>query len=160
MVTCPRCGTENRPGTAICDECGLVLVENSIATHVIDESPVGRNVDWGTHTFGSGTDLLLHIGEDRTTLQVALSSQKELIFGRWSPDFTPDVDLTAYSGQERGVSRKHARIMLIDDKLYIEDLGSANGTFINEGRLSSGERRMLSDGSEVFFGRLKVQFYY
>lgn len=34
-----------------------------------------------------------------------------------------------------GVSRKHAKIYKEGDKVFIEDLGSSNGTFINEKKI-------------------------
>ncbi|MEX1100235.1 MAG: FHA domain-containing protein [Bacteriovoracaceae bacterium] len=38
-----------------------------------------------------------------------------------------------------GVSRKHARIYKLGDKVMIEDLGSANGTFINNEKIQKAE---------------------
>jgi|GEM_PF-2529724 len=44
------------------------------------------------------------------------------------------------------VSRKHAQIALRKEKLYIEDLGSSNGTFVNNERIKSCE---LRNGDEL-----------
>ncbi len=48
------------------------------------------------------------------------------------------------------VSRRHAVIRQIDDGLAIEDLGSKNGTFINERRIDGIVQ--LGEGDRVRFG--------
>lgn len=50
----------------------------------------------------------------------------------------------------RVVSRKHARLSLRRGKLVVEDLGSANGTFVNGERVT--ERRVVPDGSRLQLG--------
>ncbi|MDZ7825928.1 MAG: FHA domain-containing protein [Gammaproteobacteria bacterium] len=47
------------------------------------------------------------------------------------------------------VSRRHARLWLEDGNLMVEDLGSANGTFVNGVRISSRVR--LDPGDQVSF---------
>ncbi|MBN1334483.1 MAG: FHA domain-containing protein [Deltaproteobacteria bacterium] len=52
---------------------------------------------------------------------------------------------------DAGVSRQHARIVLHEGALWIQDLGSRNGVFVNEApvvgqqRLASGDRIVLGD---------------
>src|SRR5690349_18341015 len=48
-------------------------------------------------------------------------------------------------------SRRHARIWLEDDTCWVEDLGSANGTWVNGKRLGDG-RVALSGGDTVSIG--------
>lgn len=49
------------------------------------------------------------------------------------------------------VSRRHARIRVIDETLAVEDLGSTNGTFVN-GRMISA-LTPLEPGDRVGFGK-------
>jgi diguanylate cyclase (GGDEF)-like protein len=57
-----------------------------------------------------------------------------------------------------GVSRRHARFLLTGDKVVVEDLGSRNGTFVNEVRvltpvqLREGDRIRLGLLAQVLFG--------
>ncbi len=53
------------------------------------------------------------------------------------------------------VSRLHARIEMRDDGVYIEDLGSRNGTTVN-GELSEGQR--LAAGDEIGIGAASIIF--
>ncbi len=49
------------------------------------------------------------------------------------------------------VSRRHARLMMQENAYVIEDLGSSNGTFVNEDRLIG--RRALKHGDQVRLGQ-------
>jgi pSer/pThr/pTyr-binding forkhead associated (FHA) protein len=53
------------------------------------------------------------------------------------------------------ISRRHARFMLEDGMVWIQDLRSANGTFVNGERLTGGCR--LFHGDEVSFDNLRFQ---
>jgi S-DNA-T family DNA segregation ATPase FtsK/SpoIIIE len=53
------------------------------------------------------------------------------------------------------VSRLHARIEMRDDGVYVEDLGSRNGTTVN-GVLSEGQR--LAAGDELGIGAASIIF--
>ena len=49
---------------------------------------------------------------------------------------------------EPGVSRKHAEIGRTDSGIYVRDLGSTNGTFVNNEGLGTSQR-LLKDGDEI-----------
>ncbi len=68
-----------------------------------------------------------------------------------------DIDLTPYGAMDRGVSRLHAQLELKDNKLYITDLNSTNGTYLNASRIEPFEARVLHKGDDVILGRLAVQ---
>jgi pSer/pThr/pTyr-binding forkhead associated (FHA) protein len=53
------------------------------------------------------------------------------------------------------VSRRHARILVERGRAYIEDLGSANGTFVNQARLNG--RALLFPGDHVFVGTCEIE---
>jgi hypothetical protein len=54
--------------------------------------------------------------------------------------------------KELKVSRFHAELTAAGDRLEVMDLGSTNGTFVNEERLAPREPRALAPGDEVRFG--------
>lgn len=135
-------------------------MDNRITTHRIENPEQSVRVEWGTHSFVAGSHLTLRIGDDRKPLRVNLLKRTELIIGRSTPDFIADIDLSPFDAISLGVSRSHGKLIVADGKLYIEDTGSANGTYVNGTRIAKGERSMLRDGNEVTLGRLKVQFFY
>ncbi len=84
----------------------------------------------------------------------------ESLIGRWDADsgIFPDVDLDQ-DDPEAKISRRHARILLVNNQYLIEDLGSTNGTFINRGpRLTPGSRQPLNSGDEIIVGKTFLKF--
>jgi pSer/pThr/pTyr-binding forkhead associated (FHA) protein len=49
------------------------------------------------------------------------------------------------------VSRCHAEVLVVGDQVFVEDLGSKNGTFVNGDRI--GERRELNTGDRLRLSR-------
>lgn len=54
------------------------------------------------------------------------------------------------------VSRRHARVVVADGKVKLEDLGSKNGTLLNGKRISGSH--FLADGDEIEIGRQTMVF--
>src|SRR6202041_1870447 len=70
-----------------------------------------------------------------------IATDKQIIVGRSS-----DLDMVLV---EDMVSRKHARIAMQNDQIWIEDLGSTNGTFVNGEKI---KRARLKEGDRVLIG--------
>lgn len=62
-----------------------------------------------------------------------------------------------YILQDRGISRMHAKIMEKADGIYLLDLNSTNGTYLNGEMIKSGEDYKLEEGDMVAFA--KSEFY-
>lgn len=56
------------------------------------------------------------------------------------------------------VSRIHARILVENREVYLEDLNSTNGTFKNGLRLQPYEKRRLEEGDEIKCGTVELVF--
>jgi pSer/pThr/pTyr-binding forkhead associated (FHA) protein len=52
------------------------------------------------------------------------------------------------------ISRFHAKIVVSTESVEIFDLGSTNGTFVNESRLEPNQAHRLQPGDEIRFGDL------
>lgn len=70
-----------------------------------------------------------------------LRMNREIIIGRSS-----DLDMVLV---EDMVSRRHAKISTADGEVYIEDMGSTNGTFVNGEKVS---RSRLQEGDRILVG--------
>lgn len=69
----------------------------------------------------------------------------------------PDIDLGAHGGYDAGVSRRHAILNWRHGAYYVEDLASANGTFVNEHQVAASEQAKLHNGDELRCGMLALR---
>lgn len=74
--------------------------------------------------------------------------QASVLIGR-----TAECDVILY---EAGVSRKHAQIVVEDSAIFIEDLGSSNGTRVN-GQAIAG-KQALKEGDSISMGPVVFNF--
>ena len=81
---------------------------------------------------------------------------EKIVVGRTMDNEVVEFDLTPYDAYHYGVSRRHALLTLLEGYLYIEDLGSTNGTRINGFQLTSKQKYRLRDGDEIEFARLRM----
>mgnify|MGYP001085235873 CR=1 FL=1 len=70
--------------------------------------------------------------------------------------YVPDVDLAPFGAQQRGISRRHAAIVRRQGAIYVVDLGSMNGTFVNNKRLSPQSAHILADGDRLSLANLHM----
>lgn len=56
------------------------------------------------------------------------------------------------------ISREHAAIIAKNDTIYIKDLNSLNGTFINGYKLIPNAETEIKDGQEIMFANLKYTY--
>ncbi len=104
------------------------------------------------------TAQLVHI---RTNTVVELPSSLSVIhIGKPNERIPPDVDVSGFPDSEV-VSRVHADIRSEAGIYYIEDVGSSNGTYINNIPLPMGNRHRLRSGDRIALGKGdKVSFLF
>lgn len=66
-------------------------------------------------------------------------------------------DLTPYKANERGVSRVHCQLTLDNNRLYITDLASTNGTYLNGERLEANKPAIVEKRNIISLGRLPIK---
>ncbi len=93
---------------------------------------------------------LLHI-QTNTTLEIPPQLQIVHI-GKPNDQIPPDIDVSGFPSAEV-VSRIHANIRVEGESYYIEDIGSANGTYINHNVLPKGNRHLLRAGDRIGLGK-------
>ncbi len=72
--------------------------------------------------------------------------------GKPNETIKPDLDVSGLPCSEV-VSRIHANIRVEAENYYIEDIGSANGTYINHNVLAKGNRHLLRSGDRISLGK-------
>ncbi|MCX6129877.1 MAG: GGDEF domain-containing protein [Proteobacteria bacterium] len=75
--------------------------------------------------------------------------QKETVVGR-----SPTVEIVV---NEQSVSRAHAQCQQQDDDIYVADLGSSNGTYVNDKKITG--RQILRDGDIIRLGNIVFKFF-
>ncbi len=96
------------------------------------------------------TARLLHV---QTNLKIELPQNLSLIhLGKPNDRVPPDIDVSGFPNSEI-VSRIHADIRIEGDAYYVEDVGSSNGTYINNMPLPMGNRHRLRPGDRISLGK-------
>jgi pSer/pThr/pTyr-binding forkhead associated (FHA) protein len=162
MVTkCPNCGRENREEERVCVYCGTLLdAKPKSTTRSLDDTDYEEGAPkWGVARVGPGMILRLDAADTQQHFNFDVEHLDSITLGRLNPDTgeRPDVDLTATIAQDRGVSRNHAFIKLLEGALYVIDNNSANGTYVNGQKLVAQKPRIIRDGDDIRLGRLVVR---
>jgi pSer/pThr/pTyr-binding forkhead associated (FHA) protein len=164
MIKCSDCGTSQEEGTLFCSECGgFLLVEAGENTAVLpfsefaDRPPPPPLTEEALTPINKPKEILLVVPGSRRRFELVV--QNEIHVGRASVDFVPEVDLTDDEGAEKGVSRLHAKIQVVQEGIMLIDLDSTNGTLLNNYRLSPHEPYPLHSGDEIRFGDLLVHLF-
>jgi DNA-binding winged helix-turn-helix (wHTH) protein len=82
---------------------------------------------------------------------VVISGARRIALGEGENVLGRDTDVSVCLDSST-VSRRHARIMITGDRATLEDLGSKNGTFVNEQRIESVT--FLKDGDQILVGSI------
>jgi pSer/pThr/pTyr-binding forkhead associated (FHA) protein len=128
-IQCPVCRTHNPPGVVYCVECGLVFsTSDQLPGDVFSAPPVRPPclID------EAGREQYLRPGENTV--------------GREG-----DVLLT-----DPRCSRRHAKIYYEQDRIFLEDVGSTNGTQVNGEPLPPNQRIELKDGDKISFAGFEM----
>ncbi len=108
----------------------------------VDKTVIGVAVS--AENASSSAESIRLIAADGTEFELS----GEMSIGR-----SDDCDITVNDSR---VSRKHARIAVENGKVVLEDLGSANGTYINGQRLEGQQE--LSSGDGIAFDNAQFTF--
>jgi hypothetical protein len=112
----------------------------------------------GTASLRNYSEVLLLIGGAVARLMVR---QDQIYFlGRFPNPLEDQVDLNPFGALQTGVSRVHAKLMMTNDQLYVQDLSSTNGTYLHRRRLKPNEPSLLRKGDELMLARMRISIMF
>lgn len=152
-MKCPKCGSDVPAEARFCSVCGAPLHDSS----------------------GDTTTMIPVTADDRGLAELSEAAHEAakdlapgnalLIVNRGPGDsrrFLIDADITSVGRHPEAdifldditVSRHHAKFVRSAGKLYLEDLGSLNGTYVNRTLLDG--RTVLREGDEIQIGKYRA----
>ncbi len=144
MVYCGFCGGRIAYDDVFCAHCGqrqpLAVASAALRT----ARATAKLVVVGTAELDSSFQL------HKESSHIGRSDPHSQIF--------PEVDLSKFDPQTK-ISRRHARIFRKGDVYLVEDLGSINGTVLNDSlRLAPHQPRALESGDKLRLGETTLHF--
>jgi pSer/pThr/pTyr-binding forkhead associated (FHA) protein len=169
-MNCPNCHKQNRPGLLLCEYCGHQLIALSEMSRYKTGALGTIEIPWKPYTPAEepadkpNTGLLheasfitLEVVDSGEKFRVRTQGHISLGRGDKDSDWQPTVDLTPYGAVEKGVSRMHADLFFENDQVFVLELGSANGTRVNGGKVNIGQAQQLLNGDELELGGLHIR---
>lgn len=180
LTPCPHCGESVQSDATFCGNCGQTIDPSQLAEAVASESeasngespaasslsavlpdeeiplPAIPDVDVAPPPIATATQLqtqaasLIHV-QTQTTLELP-QGLTVIHLGKPNEKVPPDVDVSGFANSDV-VSRVHADIRVEEDIYYLEDTGSANGTYVNHTPLAPGNRHRLRSGDRLSLGK-------
>lgn len=163
MIVCHVCQASNYFGTLFCPQCCARVSEdsssptNALSSDKAEELIPAHVPDPSRVPLKSGDAIALRITGNN--VGIPLFGQQEYILGRAEKGqaVIPDIDLNRFGAHDKGVSRLHCHLRFEGAMLLVVDLGSANGTFINEARVFPDHPMTISAGDVLRLGNLKIE---
>ena len=156
-TACLACGFLNVDGAGFCENCGAKLgdalatapqpvVRDSLppAPQPVAAPPIPQSL--GVLSVVGGVSLPIPQGKS-----VILIGREDPVSGIF-----PEIDLDPHGGQDAGVGRRHAQLLVQGGQLLIEDLNSVNGTAVNRQKLIPNQPQPLKAGDEIRLGKMAL----
>lgn len=177
-MLCPNCQHWNEEGANFCEDCGQDLrgaqapgpvsvkptskpVRPATPPGPVIAPPIIGAVPTGFSTTGNGLDDAAPAAPYKgPRLELAATGSifklgDRVVVGREDPRL--QIDLEGYP-DAKFISHHHAQLTRVNDQQYVEDLGSSNGTYVNDRKLASGQIEPLEAGDVIRFGKLEMIF--
>jgi hypothetical protein len=153
-VFCNRCGHRNPPEAQFCSACGAALDVRGDHTITI------AKVDPLQDAPGTADDVLVDLDAlpaDHAVLIVRSGAQAGAMFALTDPvthlGRHPDSEIML---DDITVSRRHADVERTPNGYIARDVGSLNGTYVNQERIDEAP---LHQGDELQIGKFRLVFF-
>lgn len=181
---CQLCGYTNTVDSQFCENCGSKLISNQqnagnksdenrqspimeTATQaeafetindniLLSNTPKEANQSFGINQNIPGKFI---VKNTKTFIPIPQGVQT-ITIGRDDPvsGIFPDINMEPYGAHEAGVGRRHVKLSLLDGEIFIEDLESVNGSFLNREKLYPKKAQPIHNGDELRLGKLVLVY--
>jgi pSer/pThr/pTyr-binding forkhead associated (FHA) protein len=148
-VFCPTCGDRVPAESTSCPSCQSTVIDadrTQVLSRVAHEPVFGQTPESGSTTTRVSTATLMVRSGPQAGERFVLDGDVTRL-GRH-----PDSDISL---DDISVSRRHAEIRHDGDEFVLRDVGSLNGTYVNQRRVDSV---VLQQGDEILVGRFRLLF--
>ncbi len=155
---CPSCQHKVPAEATFCPECGYPLAvraTDATTTH-LERNPITVPLEATEpgHLPLHGNVILQLLPSG---MCITLTLKKPLILGRAAAGNVQDVlDLSGFNALRHGVSRRHCKLERRDNRLFVTDIGSANGTYLNHAPLVPHRPYPVAHGDQLVLGSLHM----
>jgi pSer/pThr/pTyr-binding forkhead associated (FHA) protein len=163
-MVCVACGWSELEGALFCSRCTSPLVKEGRPAAKAAPAPkkaASLLAGQDSRQEKQDTSRLTFVFAD-SGRRVGLALTDRISIGRSDPigGYSPELDLEEHEGAQSGVSRSHAVIERNHLGIVLTDLGSTNGTRLNNFDLPPDLPYALHHGDEIYFGHLLVHVFF
>jgi hypothetical protein len=164
---CPVCETKNELEVIVCGHCGATLndVDSGHKTKTINIQALTPEMirDWSLNEAKEvavpRSGIAFYV--DGYSKPAYIDSKGEFVLGRKTGKTSEMLlDLAPFGAYSLGISKRHAVIRRTGDGYEVLDLGSFNGTWLNEERLVPHTTYPLPSNSYLRLGRMRIFVLY
>jgi FHA domain len=163
---CPVCKNKNELEAIVCGYCGAALddpfIDPGAKTKTTDMQALTPEQirDWVIDK-AAVPDGGIAVYVEGASNPAYIDSNREFVIGRKVGTTSEGLlDLSPSGGYHLGVSRRHAVIRRKEHAYEVVDLGSANGTWLNDERLLPHKPYPLDSGSHLRLGSMRLFVLY
>lgn len=163
---CPACQYRNELEAIVCGRCGATLddpfmdpgakTKTTDMPTLVPESLGGWSIDKATVP---ANGIAVYVEGEFTPTYI--DSRGEFVIGRKVGTTSENLlDLSPLGGYHLGLSRRHAVIRRTEHGYEVLDLGSVNGSWLNDERLIPHKSYPLASGSHLRLGSMRLFVLY
>ena len=166
---CPVCKTTNALEAMVCGHCGATLddplIDSGFRTKTTDMQAVTPEMirEWSLKETKEVAvpDSGIAFYVDGHSMPAYIDPTGEFVVGRKVGTSSEQMlDLAPFGGYSLGLSRRHVVVRRTRDGYELLDLGSVNGTWLDEERLVPHKPYPLPSSSHLRLGRMRLLVLY
>jgi len=163
---CPVCGEHNQPSRLECQKCetdltGIKIVDEASSSDK-PKPQIMKQCSCGTANPPQARKCV-SCGEDISDIRPAVIEAKKFCLRSINDNYSLTLEKTEtvigreaemkdYLSAKSYVSRKHAKFTIINDEVYIDNMGATNSTFVNNSLIPNNAPTLLKNGDEIGIG--------